>query len=246
MKINVRRIVRHFHKHVLYRMVERDHSVADNGVNDDVYAQCVKLLDENNIGAMVQLHRTAVAIHSAGLAANAVGASTGAAAAATKVVDSAVEDRVTHEVQTLLDAPDINGSLQTEGLRRNSLVFDSIGVSAPALLGDGSSVKSCFPKFIAQVRSTGATLASLLMTPGQLKLLLGNLQINASLTVVFSIPWPPVHTRFINFLNVFKFDLFQGLSFMAPCLHSSHFMSLASFVVAVSTISFLSLSLLIL
>jgi hypothetical protein len=59
---------------------------------------------------------------------------------------------------------------------------------------------------------------------------MGNLQINASLTVVFDIPWPPVYTQFIDFLSVFKLDVFKGLSFAAPCLHSSHFMSLASFI----------------
>ena len=47
---------------------------------------------------------------------------------------------------------------------------------------------------------------------------------------MFDIPWPPVYTQFIDFLSVFKLDVFKGLSFAAPCLHSSHFMSLASFV----------------
>jgi len=181
------------------------------------------------------------------------------------------EDYVTGELENVLDSPDVDAN---EGIRPNSLVFEGIGDGARAIVGDEGSTKSCFTDSVAQVRSTVATVASLLMTPGQLKLVLGNLQINAyvktdtiqprrvaslslalsrslwltlyhcclrytysyrSLTVVFNIPWPPVHMRFINFLSVFKLDLFKGLSFMAPCLHSSHFMSLASFVVAVRT-----------
>jgi hypothetical protein len=260
-------------------MVERDHSIADNGIDDDLRAQCVELLDEHKIDAMVQLRRTTLAAHSAGLAAVSVGASTGAGAAATKLGDTVRhiegqalhmgEDYVTGELENVLDSPDVDAN---EGIRPNSLVFEGIGDGARAIVGDEGSTKSCFTDSVAQVRSTVATVASLLMTPGQLKLVLGNLQINAyvktdtiqprrvaslslsrslwltlyhcclrytysyrSLTVVFNIPWPPVHMRFINFLSVFKLDLFKGLSFMAPCLHSSHFMSLASFVAAVRT-----------
>ena len=71
-----------------------------------------------------------------------------------------------------------------------------------------------------------------MVSPEQLKLAMGNLQINASLTVVFAIPWPPMYTQFLEMLNVFKLDIFRGLAFAAPCLHSSHFMSLATFVAA--------------
>ena len=236
-KLNVRRLFRRFRKRVLHRMVERDHSTADNGVDDEARAQCVKLLDEHKIDAMVQFRRTILAMHSAGLAATSVDASTGAGAAASKVVNAAsheLEDYVAEELDAF-HAPELDASLETEGLRRNSLVIGGIGDGARAII-DGSSTKSCVADCVAQVRGAGTTLGSLLITPGQLKLLLGNLQINASLTVVFDIPWPPVHIRFINVLNVFKFDLFKGLSFMVPCLHSSHFMSLASFVVAVCTL----------
>jgi len=214
--------------------VERDHSSADNGVDDEARAQCVKLLDEHKIDAMVQFRRTILATQSAGLAATSVDASTDAGAAASKVVNAAsheLEDCVAEELDAF-HAPELDASLETEGLRRNSLVIGGIGDGARAII-DGSSTKSCVADCVAQVRGAGTTLGSLLITPGQLKLLLGNLQINASLTVVFDIPWPPVHIRYINFLNVFKFDLFKGLSFMVPCLHSSHFMSLASFVAAV-------------
>jgi hypothetical protein len=243
-QLNVRRIFRRYRKRVLHRLVERDHSIADNGVDDEARAQCAKLLNENKLVVAAHVHHTLLATHSAGLAATSVGASTGAGAAATKVkdvvrhtVEQALhtgEDHVADEIETML--VDTDGSLRSDGVRRNSLDFDAVGNGARAIIGDGSSPKSCFTDFVAQVRRTGATLASLLMTPGQLKILLGSLQINASLTVVFDIPWPPVHIRFINFLSVFKLDLFKGLSFMAPCLHSSHFMSLASFVVAVRTL----------
>ena len=62
------------------------------------------------------------------------------------------------------------------------------------------------------------------------QVLMGNLQINASLNIVFDVPWPPIHTQFIAFLSIFKLDIFKGMSFAAPCLHSSHFMSLATFI----------------
>ena len=71
-----------------------------------------------------------------------------------------------------------------------------------------------------------------MVSPGQLKIVMGNLQINASLTVVFAIPWPPMHVQFLEMLNIFKLDLFKGLAFAVPCLHSSHFMSLTTFVAA--------------
>ena len=76
--------------------------------------------------------------------------------------------------------------------------------------------------FIGQVQGVIST--------SQLKILMGNLQINASLSVVFSIPWPPLHVRFINLMSIFKFDMFKFLAFASPCLHSNHFMSLAMFV----------------
>ena len=188
-KVNVRLIFFYFFKRILHRMVERDHSIVDNGVDDEARAQCVKLLNQNKLVAVAHLHHTILATHSAGLAATSVGASTGAGAAATKVVDvgrniaeqalHTGEDRVTGEIETMLGSPDIDGSLETEGIRRNSLVFQGIGDGARAVIGDGSSSKSCFTNFVAQMRSASATLTSLLMTPGQLKILLGNLQINA-------------------------------------------------------------------
>jgi hypothetical protein len=77
-------------------------------------------------------------------------------------------------------------------------------------------------RVIAQIRSA--------VDPGMIKILMGNLQINASLMVVFEIPWPPLHKQFLGYMSVFKLDVFKGLSFAAPCLHSSHYMSLASFI----------------
>ena len=246
--LNVRRIVRRLRRRVLRRMVTHDHATPDNGINDEVHARCVQLLDENKIESMVEFRRAAAAARAAGLAAASVSASvggTGAGAIATMVAAAAGnlgdqvlhtgEERVTDALNEAIGSPDVDGSMEVSGVRRNSLVFDGLGTGARALVGDGSSAKSCFSNFVAQVRGVVAVIAPLLISPGQLKLVLGNLQINASLTVVFSIPWPPVHVRFINFLSVFKLDLFKGLSFAAPCLHASHFMSLASFVAAVRT-----------
>jgi hypothetical protein len=151
-----------------------------------VRAQCVELLDEHKIDAMVQLRRTTLAAHSVGLATASVGASTGAGAAVTNVVHAVGhigvqvfhtgEDYVTGEVESFLGTPDVDAN---EGMRPNSLVFEGIGDGARAIIDDEGSTKSCFTDSVAQVRSTVATLASLLMTSGQLKLVLGNLQINA-------------------------------------------------------------------
>ena len=92
-----------------------------------------------------------------------------------------------------------------------------------AVSSTGTTVKHFVASLATQVASA--------FSPGQLKIVMGNLQINASLTVVFDIPWPPIHAQFLEMLNIFKLDLFKGLTFAVPCLHSSHFMSLASFVV---------------
>jgi hypothetical protein len=246
--LNVRLVVRRLRRRVLRRMVAHDHAIPDNGINDEVHARCVQLLDENKIHSMVEFRRAAASARAAGLVAAPVSASvggTGAGAIATMVAAAAGnlgdqvlhtgEERVTDALNEAIGSPDVDGSMEVSGVRRNSLVFDGLGTGARALVGDGNSAQSCFSNFVAQVRGVVAVIAPLLISPGQLKLVLGNLQINASLTVVFSIPWPPVHVRFINFLSVFKLDLFKGLSFAAPCLHASHFMSLASFVAAVRT-----------
>ena len=55
------------------------------------------------------------------------------------------------------------------------------------------------------------------------------MQINASINVVFDIPWPQQFSAFLEFLNIFKFDFFKGLTFVAPCLHTTHYMSLFTF-----------------
>ena len=210
MKLNTRRIVRRLRKRGLHRMVEREHAVADNGVSDEVRAQCVKLLNENKVDAMVEFRRGVFAAEAAGLAAaslrlGTLTSSRGAPgranvdATAANVVDAARhieddaihrgEDRVTGDatdaLTNMIGAPDVDGSLDTEGMRRNSLVFEGVGIGARALVGSGNA--SCFTDFVAQVRWRVAALVdALLMSPGQIKLVLGNLQINASLTGTYA------------------------------------------------------------
>lgn len=96
-----------------------------------------------------------------------------------------------------------------------------------------ASARSRLQNFVVYVRSEGSRAIEEIRSmadPGSIKILMGNLQINASLNVVFEIPWPPIFTKFLAFMAVFKLDIFKGFSFAAPCLHSSHFMSLASFI----------------
>ena len=69
-----------------------------------------------------------------------------------------------------------------------------------------------------------------LLSVDQVKLLIGNLQINASLGVVFDIPWPYSFKQLTNFFSVFKLDLFSGLSIVLPCVHSTHYMSVTFFI----------------
>ena len=240
--VYVRHILRRYRKRVLRRIVERDHATPGSGVDDEVQKQYVTLLDENKIETLVELRRVASAAHAAALAAAAVGASTGGVGAAVAtalehaaahVGDQALStasDHATAAAADILGTPDIDGSLANDGVRRNSLILE--GIMASGAVGDASCVTLCLRSFVNKTRSGVTSLASQVMTSGQMKILVANLQINASLTVVFAIPWPPIHTRFINFLSVFKLDLFTGLAIVAPCIYSSHFMSLAGFVAA--------------
>jgi hypothetical protein len=213
------------------------------------------LLDRNEFDAVVALRRAAMAASAAASAAAATvsasieGGSAGllttlehAAGHVGEQILVSAEDRATALLEEYLDAPDVDGSLSVDGVRRTSVITDgALGAARAAarLLGDAGG-ESLVAQMREQARAAGCvtTVARLLgratrmVSMGQLKIVMGNLQINASLTVVFSIPWPPVHVRFINALNVFKLDIFKGLAFAAPCLTSNHCMSRASFVAA--------------
>ena len=256
--LNAKRLARRVRKRILHRLNERDYGARASAFSTAIIVKSNALLDRNDIEAVVALRRAAMAASAAGNAAAAAGTpgvASGSAASLASVAHAAghvgeqaaviAEDRATQTLHDVLGAPDVDGSLEIEGVRRTSVVADGAAAAARAaaagLLGDGggedlaagvrararSGAKGCLATATRLLEQ-----ASKMVSPGQVKIAVGNLQINASLTVVFSIPWPPVHTRFVNFLSVFKLDVFTGLSFAAPCLHSTHFMSLASFVAA--------------
>ena len=232
-QLNVRRIVRRFRKRALRRLTTRGAVLDAN-----TCAQCIALLDKNQLDAVVELRRTTFAALAAGNASTAVSASMGlngevalaytAVLVGEQIAQTAVEgaDRAMEDV---MGAPDVDGSLDpASGSSQSGAVVNAVATS-----GVVAQLRSC--GFVAQLTNTVAHFmedVSGLISAGQLKIAMGNLQINASLTVVFTIPWPPMHVKFIRFLSVFKLDLFKGLAFAAPCLHSSHFMSLATFVAA--------------
>ena len=238
--VHVRHILRRNRKRVLRRIIEREHAIPENGVNDDVQIQCHALLDENKIEAMIECRRAAIRVHAAALAAIAVDASTdGLGAAIVMTLEHAAvnvgeqaEDRATGAIADFLGTPDVGGSLETDGMRRNSLVLDGVGAGARAVVGDASCATACARSIVVSARGDVTNFTSQIISSGQLKILISNLQINASLTVVFAIPWPPIHTQFINILSIFKLDLFKGLAVVVPCLYSTHYMSLAGFVTA--------------
>jgi hypothetical protein len=242
--VHVRHILRRNRKRALRRIIEREHATLENGMTDDVHTQCLALLDEHKIEATVECRRAAIGAHAAALAAIAVDASTGGlgaeiattlAHAAAHVGDQALhtaEDRATGAIADALGTPDVGGSLETDGMRRNSLVLDGVGAGARAVIGDASCATTCARSIVDSARGGVTNFTSQIISSGQLKILISNLQINASLTVVFAIPWPPIHTQFINILSIFKLDLFKGLAIVVPCLYSTHYMSLAGFVAA--------------
>ena len=120
-----------------------------------------------------------------------------------------VTDRARDEVLAHMEEPDLDVSADI------SLDFSS--ASLPGL-PDLRSASNAVLSFVHEAVPTG-----------QIKLLLGNMQINASINVVFDIPWPQQFSAFLEFLNIFKFDFFKGLTFVAPCLHTTHYMSLFTF-----------------
>ena len=91
-------------------------------------------------------------------------------------------------------------------------------------------------------RLTGKRTASYAIykniSPMQMKIVMYNLQIVASLAIVFSVPWPQDFYNYIEFLNIFKLDIFRGLAWLSPCMYSTHAMSLVMFTLTPTFIIF--------
>jgi hypothetical protein len=237
-RLNVRRILRRTRKRALIRMHDNDCNETSPAMDEAASAKFKGLLAVNNIDAAVELRRAAFAARAAGLAATTAAGSAGAAAGDVGIrLDHAVGHAEAQAAETLetqgeemlegfIGSPDVDGSLEANGVG-----MEGLRGAAPGLSGVGGATSGLRSSILTPIMSLVSQAAGM-VSPGQLKIALGNLQINASLTVVFAVPWPPVYSQFLEMLNVFKLDLFKGLTFVAPCLHSSHFMSLATFVAA--------------
>ena len=229
-KLNIRRILLRARKRTLRKLHDRDQSAPQPVMGAATSARFIELLNSNRVDECASLRRAACAAAAAGAAASTMSATASAFGA------------------TLVDVGDDVGSGRNEAREMiarhmSARLHDVLGVEDVdgAMAQDGAHVHFAGASASAAGMATGALRKQIeslvkqissMFSSEQLKIAMGNLQINASLTVVFAIPWPPLHTKFLGMLNIFKFDLFKGLSFAAPCLHSSHFMSLALFVAA--------------
>ena len=223
-KLNIRRIVRRARKRALLQIYERDVGASSDGSSNEEVQESIKssswqinMMQWFNFVEPCMLLSFRTSSYNSRRIFTCVDVTVNHAVEHIQhQVTDTVENRLEQELENAIGAPDLD-SQQNE----NSLT----GIrSSTMMMGLMKPLKNSLVSFIANARSMVAT--------NQLKIVTGNLQINASLTVVFSIPWPPVHTQFLEMLNVFKLDLFKGLSFAVPCLHSSHFMSLTTFLAA--------------
>ena len=229
-RLHIRRIVRRVRKQTLLRLHDSDRNQPFPVIDSSTSAKFKALLAANDLDAAVELRRVAYAARSAGRAAlttledaEASGAATinRVAIATVEQAGATMQERAEETIENILGAPDVDASLGEAGA---SGLHGSAAGAVGGASGVFTSVRVGFKSLLNQTSS--------MLSVGQWKIALGNLQINASLTVVFAIPWPPVYTQFLEILNIFKLDLFKGFAFAAPCLHSSHFMSLAGFVAA--------------
>jgi hypothetical protein len=229
--VHVRMTIRRARKRALRRMHIRERDAPDSTISRAESKRYCSLLKAGKLEEVTALRRTAQAAHSAGNALGVVGAVMGADCV------NAIATTLEHAAGHGIDQASHNAETAVEDALRGAIGEQDIagetggGFALQNLAGGGanagiSSARGAACGTVVQLLSQ----VNDLFNPGQFKILMGNLQINASLTVVFSIPWPPIHTQFIELLNVFKLDVFKGLSFAAPCLHSTHFMSVATFV----------------
>jgi hypothetical protein len=211
---HIRVAIRRLRKQTLRRLHERDLRAEGSTITRSESVVVLKLLDEGKLEEVVSLRRAAMAASSAVAAIAAINASSPALSPLTEQLAASAGDTIGDATRGALGEIDTNGE---RGAR--AALVDASNLAGGEGLGS---------TLVSGVKSLAVRTQSW-FDPGQIKILMGNLQINASLTVVFAIPWPPIHTHFIEMLNVFKLDVFKGLSFAMPCLHSTHFMSLAMF-----------------
>jgi hypothetical protein len=230
--VMVRVIIRRMRKRVLRRLHERERAAPGATITRHESLKYMSMVKEGKFDAVVEFRRAMQAAHSLGAAVATVGASATASGLlseesmlhAAEQVEHTGEEFVGDAIREVIGEDDLQGEEGLGEVLRNARDGEG-GValfSGDGLTGAIEWIRDTATSLIEQIRD--------MFDPGQIKIMMGNLQINASLTVVFEIPWPPIHTKFLGFLSVFKLDIFKGLSFAAPCLHSNHFMSLASFI----------------
>ena len=230
-KLYVRIVIRRMRKRLLRQLHLRERSEPDSTITRAESKVYCELLRVGKIDDVVALRHTAAAAVSAGLGAMAVQqslsghgfsreeaqrfATTPHEQFSTTHESEAPSHKVEDGLHDVLGDDDVD-EVEGGGVIASSLYLASyVPTSTPSSTNNSTCCSSLVSGILAQLQS------------GQFKLLTGNLQINASFTAVFSIPWPRVYLDFIRLLSIFKLDLIKGLSFTVPCLHSTHFMALA-------------------
>ena len=227
--MHVHVVVRRYRKRLLRTLHERECKALNSNVTKAFSARYCALLDAGQVEQVVALRRRALAASAAGSAA--VTSTASAEAATSSVGESNVAVAGAH-LETALE----DGTL-------GDLVLGDADVDAVEHNGDelgaAASVRSVAGLFASDDSSSSLPSWVTSLSEGlkedsrQFKILVGNLQINASLIIVFpSIPWPTLHTEFINALSLVKLDIAKVFTWVVPCLHSTHFMSLATWVAA--------------
>jgi hypothetical protein len=240
--VHVRIIVRRVRKKLLLQIHERERNDPHHQITrnySEKYTHCVRQGKLDTVVSMRQEHAQHLELQRIGQGATAAGMALASLTASTGGGAGGGSENVVHALgQVEHMAEDILGDAGAEALGETDVdgaagLMGAIDTLREQGGGEGGEISETLSSLWSTIRDNGHEYIEEVrgfLDPNQLKIMMGNLQINASVTVVFEIPWPPIHTQFIGFLSIFKLDLFKGLAFAAPCLHSNHFMSLAGFI----------------
>ena len=167
------------------------------------------------------------------------------------VIDGAAlaTDEALGALEEYIGNPDIEGDmLEMNGDQTSSIAKSVVGIGGAdeqaiavgaeaqaAAVDAAKTAVDAAKSSAATLRGVSQTILSVIRTilaqfpAGQLKILIANLQINASFPAILNVPWPSGYSRFLAYLSLFKLDIFKPISFSIPCMHSTHYMSLATF-----------------
>ena len=226
-RMNLRRA----RKRAIERMFERDQADGEKPTLNEMQVEDFRALIKAGRYDDVQTVRQSIyAASSAGLALETVlggsttgGAGIGGASSFAALLSAHGEEQAEHlarmggeralgVVHDLFGAPQ-NPDEQMRGLRAGG---GGEGIADGVMLGeardavvagaagarDVMSVLMTFFQDAKEMLLFVIETASEAISPGQLKVLMGNLQINASFTVVFEIPWPKGFTNLLGYMNM--------------------------------------------